>query len=267
LGPIELRLLAVYRHSQKFSMISPNSFSGAPESSRSTVIRANHIDTTNPATVHDAELVRRFNSGDEDAFVEIVERHRWKIFSVAFSHLRNRADAEEIAQDTFIRAYRGLARFRGDSSLASWLHRIVFNLSCNRYGYFFRRHQHHTRSFDSALGDDSHTTLGDVFASDMPNPAREETNREFLANVAAGMAKLNDAQRRILSLRIIQDHSYEKIAEILNISPGTVKSRIARARENLRGLLADAYGEAESESDNVSSFRWFDIDRPAPACG
>src|ERR1700677_3557304 len=77
---------------------------------------------------YDAKLVNRFNSGDEDAFVEIMARYRSKVSAIAFSHLRNHADAEEITQDTFIRAHRGLARFRGDSSLATWLHRIAFNL-------------------------------------------------------------------------------------------------------------------------------------------
>src|SRR5688572_17146607 len=80
------------------------------------------------AAAHDAVLVRRFIDGDESAFVEIVERHREKIYSVVGSFLKNRADAEEIVQDTFIRAYRGLVRFRGDSSLATWLHRIAVNL-------------------------------------------------------------------------------------------------------------------------------------------
>jgi len=74
-----------------------------------------------------------FQRRDEDAFGEIVTRHRQKMFSIALSHLGNHADAEEIAQDTFIRAYRGLASFRGDSSLATWLYRIAFNLSRNRY--------------------------------------------------------------------------------------------------------------------------------------
>src|ERR1041385_5360198 len=77
--------------------------------------------TSQQEAEHDAELVRRFNSGDEAAFVEIMSRYREKIFSVALALLRNRADAEEIAQDTFIRAHRGLNRFRGDSSLATWL--------------------------------------------------------------------------------------------------------------------------------------------------
>ena len=125
-------------------MISPNSFSGSLEPTQSAMGKLNHIAIANPATEYDAELVRRFKSGDEDAFAEIVGRHQARITSVALSHLRNHADAEEIAQDTFVRAYRGLALFRGDSSLASWLHSIVFNLSRNRHAYFFRRQRHKT---------------------------------------------------------------------------------------------------------------------------
>ena len=94
----------------------------------------------------DAELARRFNAGDETAFNEIVSRYRGKIYGLTFGLLHNAADAEEITQDTFIRAYRGLSRFRGDSSLATWLHRIAVNLARNRYWYFFRRRRHSSGS-------------------------------------------------------------------------------------------------------------------------
>jgi len=252
-------------------MISPTSFSDAPESSRSSTSETDTIVTVNPAAIHDAELVRRFNDGDEDAFVEIVGRHRTKMFSVAFCHLHNHADAEEIAQDAFIRAHRGLANFRGDSSLSSWLYRIVINLSRNRYGYFSRRHRQDTRSFDCALNDDSAATFGDLLASDMPDPARAETNREFLAHVSLCMEKLSARQREILTLRNLLDHSYEEIGKILGLSTGTVKSRIARARKNLRGHLAQAYGEPDDSP--LPSFQWFGANRPtgrvqlAGACG
>jgi RNA polymerase sigma-70 factor (ECF subfamily) len=89
--------------------------------------------------------------GDEDAFAEIVTRYRDRMFSIAFSHLRNHADAEEIAQDTFIQAHRGLARFRGDSSLATWLHRIAFNLSRNRHSTTSAAAGTLTLSLDCAL--------------------------------------------------------------------------------------------------------------------
>jgi len=241
-------------------MISPTSFSDTPESTRLAPDKVDPISIPNPASIYDSELVRRFNNGDEDAFTEIVARHRGRMFSVALGHLRNHADAEEIAQDTFIRAYRGLARFRGDSSLSSWLHRIAFNLSRNRYGYFFRRHRHETRSFDCPLNFGSDTTFADFVPSDLPDPAREETNREFLAHVTVCMEKLSVRQREILTLRNFMDKSYEEIAEDLGLSTGTVKSRIARARKNLRTHLAQTYGEFR-QGPSTSS-QWFDHNRP-----
>ena len=127
---------------------------------------------TPDAAIDDA-LVRRFAEGDEKAFVEIMERYRGKIFTVTLGLLRNHADAEEITQDTFIRAHRGLANFRGDSSLATWLYRIAVNLARNRYWYFFRRRRHATLSLDCALSDDSDATFADLVATDAPSPARE----------------------------------------------------------------------------------------------
>jgi len=238
-------------------MISPHSFFGNVDSTDLSSKTKYRFEAANLAATHDAELVRRFNAGDESAFVEIITRHRRKIFSVALGHLRNHADAEEITQDTFIRAYRGLANFRGESSLACWLHRIVFNLSRNRYGYFFRRHRHETSSLDCAFSHDNATAIGDLVASEAPDPAREETNREFNAQVQACMAKLSERQRKILTQRNQLNHSYDKIADTLGITSGTVKSRIARARNKLRILLAESYHDSTA-ADSPPSFQWFD---------
>jgi len=209
---------------------------------------------------HDAELVRRFNAGEEDAFVEIVTRHRGKIFSIVLRHLRNHADAEEITQDTFIRAHRGLARFRGDSSLATWLHRIAFNLSRNRYKYYFCRRRHAAVSLDCSFSDDNNATLSDLIASDTPSPSREATAGEFTELVVACMGKLGTRQREILTMRNGLNHSYGDIARTLGISIGTVKSRIGRARKNLRALLDQAYPESQP---GASPYDWFETIRPA----
>lgn len=189
---------------------------------------------------YDSELVRRFNSGDESAFVEIMGRHREKIFSVSLALLRNRADAEEIVQDTFIRAHRGLARFRGDSTLSTWLHRIAVNLSRNRYWYFFRRRRHATLSLDNKLTEESDATFADIIPSNARNARQEMQIEEFSALIASCMEKLDHRHREILTLRNLLNRSYDEIAEALGISVGTVKSRIARARGNLRALLAEA---------------------------
>jgi RNA polymerase sigma-70 factor, ECF subfamily len=136
-------------------------------------------------SAYDALLVTRFNSGDESAFVEIMNRYHARLFSLAHNLLRNTADAEEIVQDAFIRAHRGLAKFRGDSSLATWLYRIALNLSRNRYWYFFRRRRQDSLSLERPLSDDSESTFANLIAANDADPAHETTNNEFITLICA----------------------------------------------------------------------------------
>ncbi|MEX2044454.1 MAG: sigma-70 family RNA polymerase sigma factor [Opitutus sp.] len=193
---------------------------------------------------YDAILVRRFIAGDEAAFAEIVTRYRAKMLQVALGLLHNHADAEEIAQDTFIRAHRGLAKFRGDSSLASWLYRIALNLSRNRYWYYFRRQRHATLPLDAPFSDSSQASFAELVASDVPSPPHAVATSEFAAIITGCMNQLPAGQREILTLRNVQEHSYDHIGRTLGIRIGTVKSRIARARTSLRVLLGKAYPES-----------------------
>ena len=170
-----------------------------------------------------------------------------RVFSVAYSYLKNRADAEEIAQDTFIRANRGLGCFRGDCSLATWLHGIATNLARNRYWYFFRRRRHVTDSIDVAVGDDNPTSFAETMGCGARSPVREALTDEFSDLISQCMKRLDPPQRRILILRNTLDQPYAEIARELGISIGTVKSRIARARANLRAILAETYPEFREE--------------------
>lgn len=230
---------------------SPTGFA-QPSAERATASKAD--------AARDTALVRRFLTGDESAFLEIMTHYRDKIFGTTFALLRNRADAEEITQDTFIRAHRGLAKFRGDSSLATWLHRIAVNLARNRYWYFFRRRRHATLSLDCPLGEDSDATFTDLVATESPDPARETANAEFTGLLAACIEKLDPRHREILTLRSILHRSYDEIAAALGLNVGTVKSRIARARENLRALLAEACPEFAPDDEPAS---WFELSRPS----
>lgn len=216
------------------------------------------------AALHDAELVRRFRFGDEDAFAAIVGRYRDKMLSLAFRHLRNHSDAEEIAQDTFIRAHRGLAGFRGESSLSTWLHRIAFNLSRNRHKHNFCRRRHATVSLDFRLGDGNRGTIADLIVCEAPGPARIAASGEFSEIVARCMEELGPRQREILVLRNVLSRSYDEIARTLGLSVGTVKSRIGRARESLRALLAQAYPQLAAGSDFFGPLR--PMGRVAIAC-
>ena len=208
--------------------------------------------------LYDAGLVTRFNGGDETAFGEIVARHRAKLFAVAFGVLKNRSDAEEIAQDALMRAHRGLASFRGESSLISWLHCIAVNLARNRYWYFHRRGRHTTFSLDCSYDDDRQGTCSDLVATDEAGPARQAVASEFLEIVAACMARLRPPQQKILNLRVARGATYDVIAEELGISVGTVKSRVARARQTLRLMLTQVcpeFGRGELPDKWFETFR------------
>jgi RNA polymerase sigma-70 factor (ECF subfamily) len=219
--------------------------------------RAARTPTSTSDTLHDAELVRRFKTGDEAAFVEIMARHRERITSIAFAMLKNHADADEITQDTFLRAHRGLANFRGDSSLATWLHRIAMNLSRNRYWYFFSRRRHLTISLEHSIGADNQSTFADLVASGAADPAREATTAEFTELVASCMGSLGAKSRKILMLRNTLDHSYGEIANELGVNIGTVKSRIARARKNLRALMSERCHEFSKDTAPTTWFESF----------
>jgi len=210
--------------------------------------------------VRDADLVQRFKAGDESAFVEIMARYRARIFSVTQNLLHNGADAEEITQDTFVRAHRCLAGFRGDSSLATWLHRIAVNLARNRYWYYFRRRRHATVSLDCPVGEDSASPLSDLISAGSPEPSRAAECEEFSELVARCMNALEAHHQRVLVLRNVQNLSYDEIAVQLCINVGTVKSRIARARESLRMKLAETCPEFEADADPSD---WFEPDRSA----
>jgi RNA polymerase sigma-70 factor (ECF subfamily) len=240
-------------------MVANNTHSGfATAAARPAAAATSRSAVSRNDAAHDAALVRRFNAGDEGAFTEIVTRHRAKMYSIALCHLRNHADAEEIAQDTFIRAHRGLSRFRGDSSLATWLHRIAFNLSRNRCKYYFCRRRHAMLSLDCPFNGESAATFSDLIACQVPGPAREATVGEFVKLVTECMEMLGSRQREILVLRNGLDQSYGEISRSLGISIGTVKSRIGRAREKLRELIAVSYPEFPQDA---SPFDWFESTR------
>jgi len=210
---------------------------------------------------YDAVLVQRFNAGDESAFTEIIGRYYPRIRALANQTLHNTADAEEVAQDTFIRAHRGLANFRGDSSLATWLFCIGLNLARNRYWFFFRRCRQDTISIDKAVVEGSAVSLAGVLSDGKADPRTEAIASEFNSLVTTCMEQLDSTHREILTMRTIRNLSYEEIAAALGINVGTVKSRIARSREKLRALLLETAPEFGHESA-VGDF--FESSRPLP---
>ena len=189
----------------------------------------------------DELLIERIKAGDMAAYNVMVIRHYDRIFSRVLQLLNNKQDAEEVTQDAFIRAHRGLENFRGDASFSTWLYQIATNLAHNRYWYWFRRKRDQSISLDQPQCEDCSLTLENVMPCADENPAEAVVTQEFVDRVSACMQYLNDKHKEVLILRNVKNLTYDEIAQQLEISVGTVKSRIARARESLRGLLGEDF--------------------------
>jgi len=189
----------------------------------------------------DRLLVSRFKNGDQTAFDEMVSRYWGRIYAMVNQLLRNTQDAEEVTQDAFIRAHRGLVNFRGDSAFSTWLYRIATNLARNRYWYWWRRKRDKSISIDQPIGAEGDMTLADVLPAQVETPDDITVTQEFVDEIALSMEKLSAKHREVLVLRNIKNMTYEEIAQVLAISVGTVKSRIARARESLRSKLGEDF--------------------------
>lgn len=184
--------------------------------------------------VLDKILVDRIKDGDDDAFEEMVSRYWDRIFCRVLQLLKNRQDAEEVTQDAFVRAHRGLENFRGEASFSTWLFQIATNLAHNRYWYWWRRKRDVSVSLEQPLVDDGGVALIDILPNSAEDPSSEVLAREFMERVSECLDYLSEKHREILILRTVKHMTYEEIAQKLQIKVGTVKSRIARARESLR---------------------------------
>lgn len=186
-------------------------------------------------------LIDRVRNGDMEAYNDIVARYYDRIFARVSQLLKNREDAEEVTQDAFIRAHRGLDKFRGDASFSTWLYQIATNLAHNRYWYWFRRKRDQSISLDQPLSDEGDLTLENVLPCASESPAEATVTQELVQRVSECMLDLNEKHREVLILRNVKNLSYDEIAQQLGISVGTVKSRIARARESLRELMGSDF--------------------------
>jgi len=191
---------------------------------------------TEPTEVSDRELIARCQTGDEPAFDALVRRHQQRAFNVAYQLLRDREDATEVAQDAFVRIYRSVKEFRGECEFTTWLHQIVVNLAHNKHRWWQRRGRALTVSLDAPLETDDGAVELQMPATG-GGPDAEAAKAEFVRTLSAKMAALPVQFREVLVLRNVENLRYEEIAVVLKCSVGTVKSRIARARDALRDSM------------------------------
>ncbi|HZM85872.1 MAG TPA: sigma-70 family RNA polymerase sigma factor [Blastocatellia bacterium] len=196
------------------------------------------IDTRAIEYLPEARLISRLRAGDLAAFEELVAHFERPVFALCFRLLGDAEEARDAAQETFLKIYRGLSGFRGEAGLKTWIYRIAINQAMNQKRWWRRRHRDETISLDITRGQ-SEATLGSMLPGRGSSPEAEAISSEREHSIMHALGEIKEEYRIALMLREIEELSYEEIAETLSISIGTVKSRIARGREELRRRVKD----------------------------
>lgn len=193
---------------------------------------------------HEAELVRRAKEGDKSAFEALVTMYEKKVYSLAFRYTGNQEDALDISQEVFLRVFRFLSGFNEQSAFSTWLFRITSNVC--------RDHLKKRRSLMElpleVQGDDDQLQV--EIADSRSGPEQELERIETREAIGRGLASLSDEHRQILVMREVSGFSYSEISDILGLELGTVKSRIARARDSLRLFLNDLGNNTHQRKSN-----------------
>ena len=181
---------------------------------------------------HEKHCIERVLKGDANAFEHLVHAYEKTVYNLALRTLGNREDAEDVTQEAFLKAYRSLNTFRGDSKFSVWLYRIVSNLCLD----LLRSRQRKPTQSLTVEDDDGETDELEI-SDDHFSPEKLLDRKLTRESVQRGLASLPDDARQILLLRELQGMSYEEIAQTLDLETGTVKSRIFRARKRLCAFL------------------------------
>ena len=186
----------------------------------------------------EAEFIERLRNGDAEAFDNLVTRYSGDIYAVLFRITENAEESADLTQETFLSALKAIKSFRGDAELKTWLFRIAVNHSRNRFRWWKRRRRDITISLDAPIGD-SDSTISETIAGDTASAEETVLRHEREVAIRKALLGLADIYREAIVLCDIEGLTYEEIAAALEINIGTVKSRIARGREELRKRLKD----------------------------
>jgi RNA polymerase sigma-70 factor (ECF subfamily) len=184
----------------------------------------------------EAALIQRCAARDQDACAELVNEHQRMVYQLSLNLLGDHNEALDLSQEVFLRVFRTIHTFRGQSALRTWIYRIVVNQARNRQRWWRRRHRSQQVSLDDHIRDHGDPPE----RTDLRSPDRVLGRKELADRIRTALDGLPFDQRTALVLREIDGLSYEEIGFSLGVAVGTVKSRLARAREALRAELRDA---------------------------
>lgn len=191
----------------------------------------------------EAKLIERILLRDEHAFTELMKAYQGRVYGLILRMLGNSAEAEEVAQEVFIQVFKSIGSFRGDSKFSTWIYRVAVNHCKNRVKYLKVRHSKQQDELEAVaermpLGDGRRANVGQI-----ERPDEALAGRQVERIVQESIAQIDPSFRECLILRDVEELSYEEIEAITGLAAGTVKSRIFRARAQLRELVEKRLGE------------------------
>src|SRR5579885_2029015 len=200
-----------------------------------TAIVELHPECSAVADAEDQRLIEALKSGAEPAYEELLARFQQPVYTLCLRLLNDEGEASDVVQEVFLKVFRNIGNFRGQSTLKTWIYRITVNEAHNARRWFFR-HRRREVELDTDL--EESRNWEEEIADEGRSPFDAVVDHEQHILIQAALQKINPVFREAVVLRDITDLSYEEIAEVLGVSLGTVKSRILRGREALREELA-----------------------------
>src|SRR2546423_9822761 len=199
-------------------------------------ITYNWLDRPAELNAQEAAFVSRLQANEDAAYDELVRSYSGPIYHVAYRMLGDSAEASDVVQEIFLKVFRNIAGFKGEAALKTWIFRIAFSEILNRLRWWKRRHRFATVSLDDQPNG-SGTGAAHAVASSSPTPEQVLQSKEQETAIQQALGRLSREHRSIIVLRDIEGFSYNEIADVLGVSIGTVKSRLARARADLKQSL------------------------------
>jgi RNA polymerase sigma-70 factor (ECF subfamily) len=196
----------------------------------------NRIKKTSGSSHEDTVLIRAVQSGDLTAFDKLVLKHKDRLFNMVYWFLGDYNEANDCAQETFIKAFKSIKKFRFESAFSTWLYRIAVNTCKNRIKSSAYRWKKRTVSLETSSGSKNDNPLSEI-VNDSPTPVMALEKKERMIQIQTAIHSLPEEQNQVVVMRDIQGLSYQDISDITGLNLGTVKSRLARGRLELRNRL------------------------------
>ena len=187
------------------------------------------------------QFLERLKRGEAAAFEQLVAERTSDIYGLLFRLTSDSEEARDLTQETFLRAYQAIGKFRGDADLKTWLYRIAINQARNRWRWWRRRKRDVTISLDAPIGETERTVATNLEDTRAADPEQEALARERESQLRDALQSLRSSYREAVILRDVEGFTYEEIAETLQLNIGTVKSRLARGRLELRRKLEGSF--------------------------